>query len=80
MNFFDFFKSKKHKSADTKRAEIFFDYSVKLTEILQKYENNPQVQKTKKIEFLSKVNSELSRNIYFDRIQIEEIIGRLALL
>lgn len=79
MGWLDFLKPKKTKSPQIKRVEIILEYSRQLTLILDSCADE-QSKKTKKIEFLIKVNKEISRNIYFNQSQVKEALEQLALL
>jgi len=63
---------------DTKRAEIINSYKKELYEALKPLENDKNARVAKKSELLKKFSDELSMNIFFDNIEIREIILDLA--
>lgn len=79
MGFFDFLKPKRPKDILQKKLEIINEYETTLQKLLVQTSSS-QEKKSIKIEFLKKVNNELSRNIYFDSSELPNIMQRLASL
>ncbi|PIF04198.1 MAG: hypothetical protein CSA86_02435 [Arcobacter sp.] len=75
--YFFFKKNSKVKNPAVKKEEIIQEYEANLQSLLLKYENNKQKQMEQKKIFLQKVNSELSRNIFFTQEESVKIIQRL---
>ncbi len=66
------------KQASVKKEEIILSYENKLKNILDKTDDENKVQE--KTNFLKSCNDELSRNIYFDKDEIKDILANLAKL
>lgn len=75
---FIYFNSKKViKKAQTK-LDIVNSYKNSLLKILKENENDIDLQIKSKIEFLKKVNQELSMNIFFDKGEAKIILEELS--
>lgn len=66
------------KTKQQKRAEILEQYKSELQKALTPLKNNPKAAVTKKTTLLNKFNSELARNIFFDKDEIKGIILELS--
>ena len=78
---FFIFKNDSGTSANTKEAkreEILNGYKKELYETLKPLSDNKDAKIAKKNELLKKYSEELSLNIFFDSIEIREIIMELA--
>lgn len=67
----------KVKTKEQKQAEILKDYKEEMHSTLSKIDDNEE-QKAKKTELLKRFSNELSRNIYFDKDEVREVIVRLS--
>ena len=63
---------------DEKRDEILGKYKKELRESLASLGDDKEARVAKKSELLKRFSSELSSNIFFDQIEIREIILDLA--
>lgn len=63
-----------------KKEELVENYRVELLGILEKYENNKELQLQEKLKFLKRVNYELSMNIFFDKEEARDLIQELSKL
>ena len=63
-----------------KKEELVENYRVELLEILEKYEDNKELQLQEKLKFLKKVNYELSMNIFFEKEEARDLIQELSKL
>lgn len=61
-----------------KKDELIQNYRVELLEILEKYEDNKELQFQERINFLKRVNSELSMNIFFEKEEARNLIQELS--
>ena len=61
-----------------KKDELIQNYRVELLEILEKYEDNKELQFQERIKFLKRVNSELSMNIFFEKEEARNLIQELS--
>lgn len=61
-----------------KKEELVESYRVELLEILEKFEDNKELQLQEKLRFLKKVNYELSMNIFFDKEEARNLIQELS--
>ena len=66
------------KPKAVKKDELIQSYRVELLEILEKYEDNKELQFQERINFLKRVNSELSMNIFFEKEEARELIQELS--
>lgn len=62
------------------KQELIEDYKQELLSILDKYENNKELQLKEKFAFLKRVNYELSMNIFFEKEEIKDLIKELTRL
>ena len=65
------------KKTQTK-LDIVNRYKAALMKILEETKDDKELQKNRKIELLKIVNSELSRNIFFEKYEIRVIIEELS--
>lgn len=63
-----------------KKEELVENYRVELLGILEKYEDNKELQLQEKLKFLKRVNYELSMNIFFDKEEARDLIQELSKL
>ena len=68
----------KIQTKEEKRYEIISRYQALLREELAPLQNNREELLAKKVQLLKKFSDELSSNIFFDSLEIEEIIQDLA--
>ena len=61
-----------------KKDELIQNYRLELLEILEKYEDNKDLQFQERINFLKRVNSELSMNIFFEKEEARNLIQELS--
>ena len=66
------------KPKGLKKEELIQNYKNELLEILEKYENNKELQLQEKVKFLKKVNYELSMNIFFEKEEARSLIQELS--
>lgn len=66
------------KPKAVKKDELIQSYKVELLEILEKYEDNKELQFQEKLKFLKRVNYELSMNIFFEKEEARELIQELS--
>ena len=66
------------KPKAVKKDELIQNYRVELLEILEKYEDNKDLQFQERINFLKRVNSELSMNIFFEKEEARNLIQELS--
>ena len=66
------------KPKAVKKDELIQSYRVELLEILEKYEDNKELQLQEKLKFLKRVNYELSMNIFFEKEEARELIQELS--
>ncbi|RBQ29187.1 hypothetical protein ACNSOS_11575 [Aliarcobacter vitoriensis] len=75
---FIYFNSKNVvKKAQTK-LNIINQYKNALLEILKEHNEDKDLQTRNKIEFLKKVNQELSMNIFFEKYEVKIILEELS--
>ncbi len=70
------FKSIKSKAI--KKSEIINGYKKLLNESIKSSNGNKDIELQKRKELLKQFNSELSRNIFFDKDEIKQVICELA--
>ena len=63
--------------SDERKEEVFKLLDLPL-EILEKYEDNKDLQFQERIKFLKRVNSELSMNIFFEKEEARNLIQELS--
>ena len=66
------------KPKAVKKEELIENYKVELLNILEKYENNKELQLQEKLKFLKRVNYELSMNIFFEKEEARDLIQELS--
>lgn len=66
------------KPKAVKKDELIQNYRVELLEILEKYKDNKDLQFQERINFLKRVNSELSMNIFFEKEEARKLIQELS--
>ena len=71
-------KPKASKSKFQKQNEILLEYKEKLRESLKPFKDDKEVMIAKKSSLLKQYSDELSRNIFFDKNDIREIILELS--
>ncbi len=70
--------SKQVQSKEEKRYEIISNYKAQLNKELGALQNDKEAYIAKKNQLLKVFSDELSRNIFFDKSEISEIIMDLA--
>ncbi|WP_198306151.1 hypothetical protein [Arcobacter vandammei] len=65
------------KKSQTK-LDIINRYKSALLQVLKESKDNKDLQRNNKIEFLKKVNDELSRNIFFEQYEIKFVLEELS--
>ena len=68
------------KPQAVKKDELIENYKLELLEILDKYEENKELQLQEKLKFLKRVNHELSMNIFFEKEEARNLIQELSSL
>jgi len=63
---------------DNTRDDIIDGYKLELYDALLPLKNDKEARKSKKTELLKRISDELSRNIFFEQIEVREIILDLA--
>ena len=66
------------KPKAVKKDELIMAYKLELFEILEKYEDNKELQLQERLKFLKKVNHELSMNIFFEKEEARSLIQELS--
>ena len=66
------------KPKAVKKEELVENYRMELLKILEKYEDNKELQLQEKLKFLKKVNYELSMNIFFEKEEARDLIQELS--
>lgn len=67
-------RKKNYRNIEEKKELIIQDYENKMKGLLQKEQNSQE----HKVMLLKQINSELSRNIYFDQQEIKVILRHLS--
>lgn len=75
---FIYFTNKNILKKTQTKLDIVNRYKVALMKILEEAKDDKELQKNNKIEFLKVINSELSRNIFFEKHEIRVIIEELS--
>ena len=75
---FIYFTNKNILKKTQTKLDIVNRYKTALMKILEETKDDKELQKNRKIEFLKIVNSELSRNIFFEKYEIRVIIEELS--
>ncbi len=70
--------NKEIKTKKQKKAEIIAQYKLELQKALKPLKDNQDDRVAKKTEMLKKFSNELSRNIFFDKDEIRNIILELT--
>lgn len=60
------------------KLDIINRYKVALLKILNESKDDKELQRSNKIEFLKRVNDELSRNIFFEKHEIKVVLEELS--
>ncbi|MGE3300015.1 MAG: hypothetical protein AB7I39_06215, partial [Arcobacter sp.] len=68
------------KQKVVKKDELIESYKIELQDILERYEDNKELQMQERIKFLKRVNYELSMNIFFDENEAKELLQELSKL
>ena len=61
-----------------KKEELIENYKLELLDILEKCENNKELELQEKLKFLKRVNYELSMNIFFEQEEARNLIQELS--
>ena len=61
-----------------KKEELIENYKLELLDILEKCENNKELELQERLKFLKRVNYELSMNIFFEKEEARELIQELS--
>ncbi len=75
---FIYFTNKNILKKTQTKLDIVNRYKTALMKILEETKDDKELQKNRKIEFLKIVNSELSRNIFFEKYEIRVVIEELS--
>ena len=66
------------KSKALKKEELIENYKLELLDILEKCENNKELELQERLKFLKRVNYELSMNIFFEKEEARNLIQELS--
>ena len=66
------------KSKALKKEELIENYKLELLDILEKCENNKELELQERLKFLKRVNYELSMNIFFEKEESRSLIQELS--
>ena len=72
--------AKNIKTKAEMRLEMTLKYKKSLTESLKDFDPKDKMRRDKKIMLLREYSDELSRNIYFDKDEVKEIISELSVI
>ena len=61
-----------------KKKELIENYKLELLDILEKCENNKELELQERLKFLKRVNYELSMNIFFEKEESRSLIQELS--
>ena len=61
-----------------KKEELIENYKLELLDILEKCENNKELELQERLKFLKRVNYELSMNIFFEKEESRSLIQELS--
>lgn len=61
-----------------KKEELIENYKLELLNILEKCENNKELELQERLKFLKRVNYELSMNIFFEKEESRSLIQELS--
>lgn len=70
--------SKEVQSKDARRYEVINAYKVELREAIEPIKDDKKARIAKKSEMLKKFSDELALNIFFDEMDIKDIITELS--
>lgn len=73
-------KPKQHKSSAVKKEEIICKYEEQMKALIKQYEHEPDLLKTKKIDYLKKASNQIHNNIFFSNKEARALVQRLASL
>ena len=60
-----------------KKEELIENYKLELLDILEKCENNKELELQERLKFLKRVNYELSMNMFFEKEESRSLIQEL---
>ena len=75
---FIYFKNKNILKKTQSKLDIINRYKIALLKILNESKDDKVLQRSNKIEFLKRVNDELSRNIFFEKHEIKVVLEELS--
>lgn len=75
---FIYFTNKNILKKTQNKLDIINRYKVALLKILNESKDDKELQRSNKIEFLKRVNDELSRNIFFEKHEIKVVLEELS--
>lgn len=75
---FIYFTNKNVIKKTQSKLGIINRYKISLLKILEENKDDKDLQISQKIEFLKKVNDELSRNIFFEKHEIKTILEEFS--
>ena len=75
---FIYFTNKKQIKKTQSKLDIINRYKIALLKILNESKDDKELQRSNRIEFLKRVNDELSRNIFFEKHEIKVVLEELS--
>ncbi|QKF59009.1 hypothetical protein ACN2EN_05030 [Aliarcobacter lanthieri] len=75
---FIYFNSKNIVRKTQSKLNIINQYKNALLKVLEEHKDDKDLQTKNKIEFLKKVNQELSMNIFFERHEVHIVLEELS--
>ncbi len=75
---FIYFTNKNILKKTQSKLDIINRYKIALLKILNESKDDKELQRSNKIEFLKRVNDELSRNIFFEKHEIKVVLEELS--
>ncbi len=75
---FIYFINKNILKKTQSKLDIINRYKIALLKILNESKDDKELQRSNKIEFLKRVNDELSRNIFFEKHEIKVVLEELS--
>ena len=75
---FIYFTNKNILKKTQRKLDIINRYKIALLKILNESKDDKELQRSNKIEFLKRVNDELSRNIFFEKHEIKVVLEELS--
>ncbi|WP_066355938.1 hypothetical protein [Aliarcobacter skirrowii] len=75
---FIYFTNKNVIKKTQSKLDVINRYKISLLKILEENKDDKDLQISQKIEFLKKVNDELSRNIFFEKHEIKTILEEFS--